>query len=297
MSNSSQYNVDDQVITIVIVNYQSDSDTLRLVDSLNHQYPIVIVDNSATLHIQSSERLRIICPPRNVGYAAGVNLALKSIATPYVGILNPDIIIDDIDSILTMVAFMESHPQIGIAAPRLDNPDGTRQYSCRTFYTPWLPLFIRALPWVKSVRKHLMADIEVSYPILVDWVTGAAMIVRRSAYESIGPMDDKFFLYLEDTDWCYRMWQGGWQIAYVPFVRWIHFHQRQSRGWRREVWWFKWHHIKSFVRYLFKRRWSSFYGRSHTAKLDVLFPIHNSTALTEQTIAKSSVQNIKRLSR
>lgn len=241
-------------VTVVIVNYRSDADTIRLVDTLHHNYPIIIVDNSQSLSMREEwASVSIIRAERNLGYATAVNRAIDHVSTRYLLLINPDIVIPDLSSIQALETFMDVHPTIGIAGPRLDNTDGTRQYSCRTFYTPWLPALIRTLPGLRLVRKHLMVDVDTSRPTFVDWVTGAAMMVRRDAWESVGVMDPGYFLYLEDTDWCYRMWEGGWQVAYVPAVRWVHFHQRQSRGWRLEAWWFKWQHGRSFLRYIRRR--------------------------------------------
>lgn len=98
---------------------------------------------------------------------------------------------------------------------------------------------------------------------MVDWVTGAFMLVRSEARRAVGDMDERFFLYLEDTEWCYRMWKFGWSVAYVPTAVFFHEHGRGSRGWSRGYAKMKWWHITSFIKYIGK-----VHGRSKTPMFD-----------------------------
>ena len=94
-----------------------------------------------------------------------------------------------------------------------------------------------------------MSDWAHNTPGVVDWVMGACMLVRREAIEDAGLLDEKFVLYFEDQDWCYRMWQKGWEVWYVPQVEMIHYHQRESKRWFSKH---RWIHLKSMVRFFGK---------------------------------------------
>ena len=148
----------------------------------------------------------------------------------YTLLLNPDVIC--LPGLLDrLVEFMDRHPEASIAAPQLLNEDGTRQPNCRHFPTPGT-LALRALRadeiWkTQHVRRYLMEDEPVRSGS-VDWVTGAVMVARRAAIEAVGLLDERYFLYWEDMDWCYRMRRAGWGVFLVPEARAIHLHQREG---------------------------------------------------------------------
>jgi hypothetical protein len=161
-----------------------------------------------------------------------VNQALLAAAGRYVLILNPDIEVlpGSIDELAT---HLDRNPQTGIAGGKLLNPDGTLQYSCRTFYTLSTLLHRRTpigklFPNSRVVRDHLMMDWDHDSVREVDWMLGACLMVRRDAIREVGLMDERFFMYFEDVDWCYRMKQHGWQVVYVPAARMRHVHRRDS---------------------------------------------------------------------
>ncbi|NNE42951.1 MAG: glycosyltransferase, partial [Gemmatimonadetes bacterium] len=128
---------------------------------------------------------------------------------------------------------MDENPETGIAGGKLLNPDGTLQYSCRTFYTLSTLLHRRTLigklfPNSRVVRDHLMLDWDHESVREVDWMLGACLMVRNKAITDVGLMDERFFMYFEDVDWCYRMKQHGWKVVYVPDARMKHVHRRES---------------------------------------------------------------------
>ncbi len=234
-------------LAIVLVHYETPEFLRACLASLAAAPPrvtcdIVVVDNSrhgdaAAAVVTQFPSVRLTRPGRNAGFAGGVNHGFSVTDSPYVLVLNPDIVAQP-GAVDALVAFMDAHPDVGLAGAQLRNPDGTLQYSCRTFYT--LPAILlrrtplgRLFPRARAVRDHLMLDWDHATPRDVDWVLGAAMIVRRSAVHEVGPADERFFLYFEDVDWCYRMHQAGWRVAYVPDAVMVHHHQRDSaRGLR-----------------------------------------------------------------
>ena len=161
------------------------------------------------------------------GFAANANAGLRALNRGrYALLLNPDVIA--LPGLLDrLVAFMDAHPQAAIAAPQLYNDDGTMQPNCRRFPTPGALAF-RALRvdevWRSpSVRHYLTIDTAE-----VDWVTGAVLVVRRAAIESVGWLDENYFLYWEDLDWCFRMRQAGWSVYRVPGAKAIHSQRREG---------------------------------------------------------------------
>lgn len=227
---------------IILVNYNT---TDLLVTCLNTirdhtmpaDYQVIVVDNCS--QDGAVERLRqeypevcVIANTVNGGYAKAVNQAIQAGDSDYILLLNPDIEVTA-GSIEALMRFLDDTPDAGIAGGKLLNPDGTLQYSCRTFYTLpiilWRRTFLGKLfPDSRILTCHLMTDWDHNSARDVDWVLGACMLIRRSALQDVGLMDERFFLYFEDVDWCYRMQKGGWRVCYVPEARMVHHHQRQS---------------------------------------------------------------------
>ncbi|HEX7880142.1 MAG TPA: glycosyltransferase, partial [Candidatus Eisenbacteria bacterium] len=220
-------------------------DTLQLIQSLKahphagHPLDIILVDNASGDDTAARVRaahpdVRIIESPVNRGFAAGVNLGLAAAQGKYLLILNPDIVVHP-GSLEALVAFLDAHPQAGLVAARLLNPDGTLQPTCRTRYT-LKTILLRRTPLGKlfpndpTVREHLMLDYDHATPRNVDWVAGACMMVRREALDEVGPMDERYFLYFEDVDWCTRMHRRGWGVWYVPDAVMTHGYRRASAG-------------------------------------------------------------------
>lgn len=229
-------------LSIVIVTHNSLSPVEKCLRSLEEhppggEYEVIVVDNASgdgtqALIRESFPFVRLIANEDNRGYSKGVNQAFLASSGRYFLILNPDIIVME-DSIDALVRFMEEKREAGIAGSKLVFPDGSVQPSCRAFYTI-RALFLRRtffgklFPRAKALRDHLMSDYNHAGAREVDWLIGACMIVRREAVEEVGLMDERFFLYFEDTDWCYRMNQHGRQVWYVPESVMIHTYERSS---------------------------------------------------------------------
>jgi hypothetical protein len=198
---------------------------------------VIVVDNASS--DGSTEMVKtdfpgvtLIANPSNLGYAKAVNRGIEKAGGRYLLILNPDVEVNP-ESIRGLRSFMERTPDAGITGGKLLNPDGTLQMSCRTFYTIQIVLLRRTfLGWLfprsRLIREHLMLDWDHNSDREVDWVIGACMMVRREAYENVGGMDERFFLYLEDVDWCYRMKKHGWKVHYVHSGSMKHHHRRES---------------------------------------------------------------------
>ena len=229
-------------LSIVIVTHNSLSPVENCLRSIeNHppggEYEIIVVDNASgdgtpEMIRKSFPFVRLIANRDNRGYSKGVNQAFLASSGRYFLILNPDIVVGE-DSVDALVRFMDDKPDAGIAGSKLVFPDGTIQPSCRAFYTI-RALFLRRtflgklFPRARVLREHLMSEYDHAEAREVDWIIGACMIVRREAVDKVGLMDERFFLYFEDTDWCYRMKQHGRQVWYVPDSAMVHLYERSS---------------------------------------------------------------------
>ena len=168
----------------------------------------------------------------NNGFASGNNLGIKKAKGKYVLILNPDIAIVS-GGLEKMVSFMEKNTEIGILGPKLINPDGSIQDSCRRFPSWPIPLYRRTmlgkLPIAKkALSYYLMGDWNHATNAPVDWLFGASLLMRKSVLDSIGLFDERFFMYLEDLDLCRRCWEKGFKVFYFADIEMIHYHQRLS---------------------------------------------------------------------
>ncbi len=229
-------------LSIVIVSYRTPEvlrECLKVLttDTGTRSREILVVDNDSgdesPAVARSFEGVRVIETGDNLGFAGGVNRGLAEADGRFLLVLNPDIEVQP-GSLDTLIDFMEAHPETGIAAPKLLNTDGTLQHSCRRFYTLSTIILRRSFlgrifPDAAPLRRHLMLDYDHETPRAVDWVAGAAMLVRREALDDVGPMDERYFLYFEDVDWCTRMQARGWLVHYVPDSVMTHHWQRASR--------------------------------------------------------------------
>lgn len=233
-------------VAVVIVNYQSYDELhacLRSVDSARGSSSVVVVDHESDPG--SADRLhgafpavRIIRQTRNDGFAVGVNTGARSTtpgSSPYLLLVNPDCILEQ-DVCCQLADWMDTHPDVAVAGPRIRNADGTVQPSARRFpdlttaiagRSSWLT---RVLPGNPISRHNLPArEASASAPVEVDWVSGACMLVRREAFEAVGGLDEGFFLYWEDADFCRRLKYAGWKTMYLPSAGVMHVGGRSSR--------------------------------------------------------------------
>ena len=168
----------------------------------------------------------------NRGYAAGVNVAFAEAAGRDVMLLNPDVALEDAAPVRALVSHMAERPRAGVAAPRLLGPDSQVQPSARR--TASLVAMLGSLPAGRTVpplrRAHerYLSPSMTTAPVSVDWVIGAAMLIRRRAYDEVGGFDPRFFLYMEDADFCRRLYRAGWSVDYLPAVGLHHGYARAS---------------------------------------------------------------------
>lgn len=223
---------------IIIVNYKSNEYLAKCVRSLalglgpGMEARLFVQDNESdgTLIIDdaSFNEVTVTRNEKNIGFAAAVNQGIRASRSPYVILLNPDSRISG-TFFEPVLQFMEDNSKVGILGPRILEPDGRIQGSARAFPNMLTGLFGRTslltklFPNNPITRKNIVSiESDGISPLEVDWVSGACMVVRRKAIEEVGLLDERFFMYWEDADWCRRMWERGWKVVYFPGVHVIH---------------------------------------------------------------------------
>lgn len=259
-------------LSIIIVNYKTKNliryQLQRLFENPPQiEFEVIVVDNNsadgiAEMIAHDFPQVHCVEAPENRGYAAGNNLGIGQAQGKYILIINPDIVMQKPQSIEKLVAFMDNTPQCGLAVPKLLYPNGELQESCSRWPSFLLPFYRRT--FFNSTTKgkqwldhYFYREWDHTTNRKIDWAIGAAFLVRKEYLVTVGLMDQSFFLYFEDTDWCRRFWQAGYEVWYVADAELTHYHKRESadngligsmlnRSSRE--------HLKSFFKY-FKKYW------------------------------------------
>ena len=205
---------------------------------------VIVVDNASSdgsveMVRREFPQVWLIANACNRGFTAGNNQALRALGfgeegsqlPRYVLLLNPDAELVG-DALETMVAFMDAHLDVGVVGPQLRFPDGRIQSSRRRFptlATAFLESTVLQQWWPDNpvARRYYVLDRPDDIVQDVDWVVGACMLVRREAILDVGLLDEGFFMYSEELDWCRRIRDRGWRVVYLPTAQVIH-HEGQS---------------------------------------------------------------------
>jgi GT2 family glycosyltransferase len=234
----------DKRLSVIIVNWNT-SDLLRtclLSMGGLHKHPdyeVLVVDNHSSdgsVEMVRSEfpGVTLLAQDANLGFSRGNNVGLRNATGKYLLLLNSDTEVVD-NALQAMCDYMDANPDIGVLGPKLLNPDGTLQLSCRRFPSYRTALFhrysllTRLFPRNKYSADYLMTGSGHDKVMDVDWVSGACLLARREAVVQVGLLDEDFFMYAEDVDWCYRMKRAGWRIVYYPEAQVVHHIGKSSR--------------------------------------------------------------------
>lgn len=239
-------------ISISIVNYNTKNLVKQCVkniinSNISLDYEIIITDNNSSdnsVELFSKDilprfsQVKLIKSEYNRGFGAGHNLSLQKSNAKYALIINSDIVILN-DAISQLYSFMEANSGCGIAGPKLIYPDLTVQPSCRAWPRFLTPLYCRtslsSTAWgLKEIKRYDMLDYDHKEAKKVDWLVGACLMIRKTAWNKIQGFDERYFLYCEDIDICRKSWETGFEVWYVPEAKMIHYHKRLSA---RKKWW------------------------------------------------------------
>ncbi len=242
----------------------------KILDASPLRVAFILVDNGSK-KIDAHAMVKAVIPEadvilraRNHGMGRSANIAARDSEAKYYFFLNPDTDIPDHHLVKRLYDFLEAHPKVGIAAPRLVYPNGQLQATCRHFPRWYQPLADRTNLLSKQVRERHrkffhMEDFSHERRRMVDWVQGSAFMMSAALFHEIGGFDERYALYFEDVDLCRECWQHGRPVYYLPDVTMTHAYGKASQDERGIV---KSvlhnpatrYHISSWLKYLWKWR-------------------------------------------
>lgn len=224
-------------VSVVIVNWNARKYLLECLGSLasgayKGELEVIVVDNNSADGSQDAVRqefpgVKLICNSDNLGFAKANNIGIRQCTGHYIALINSDVNVKK-DCITYLVDYLEKNKIVGMVGPRIIGGDGKQQHSCRGFPSVW-NMVCRALAldamfpnsrWTTGYQLPHRPDNKCSE---VDILSGCFWLARRSAVEKVGLLDEAFFIYGEDMDWCKRFWAAGWPLVYVPFTESTHY--------------------------------------------------------------------------
>nr|MBN1230114.1 glycosyltransferase family 2 protein [Anaerolineae bacterium] len=245
---------------IIIVNWNTRDYLHRCLQSIyagdgDFTYDVVVVDNGSTdgsvqMVQDSFPQVMLISGHGNIGYPRANNLGLRHFGLPdgpdqesdetpdYLLLLNPDTALPP-DALVNMLVYMEAHPAVGAAGPKLVMEDGSLDLACRRSLPTVEVAFWRLIGFSRLFPKHPrfarynLTFLDENQVSEVEALVGAFMLLRRETIQQVGLMDEQFFMYGEDLDWCKRIGEAGWRIVYYPRVQVLHVKRAASRQSRR----------------------------------------------------------------
>lgn len=248
-------------LSIIIINWNTKQMLLDCLASVEQNvrsasYEIIVVDNgssdgSVVAARSAFPRAAVIANAANLGFARANNRGLNIAKGKYAVLLNSDTVVKE-GAFEKLFSFMESCPRAGMCGPQLLNADGSAQTSFGKFPTLAGEFISRSLLRVffpRSHRRLFVSDVsEAGGPAVVDFIIGACMVARKQAIEEAGVLDEDFFFFYEEIDWCLRMKRAGWPVYHVPDAQIIHFGggstkkvnlQARAESWRSRYLFFK----------------------------------------------------------
>jgi GT2 family glycosyltransferase len=223
-------------VSVIIINWNTRGLLRDCLESVYEQagdveFEVIVVDNASTddsvdMVRKDFEQVKLIENAENRGFATANNQAMAVANGRYVLLLNSDTVVLD-DAIARTVEFADVHPRAAVTGCRVLNPDSTLQPTCFMFPSILNMLLsstylYKVFPTSRFFGRERMTWWDRNDVRQVDVVTGCFMLVRRSAIDKVGMMDERFFMYAEETDWCYRFKENGWEVVFTPAARIIH---------------------------------------------------------------------------
>ena len=247
------------LLDIVVVAYKCYEELELCIESIEKSddeeaiNSVVVVDNSPSRGYWANWKKgrwpnRVIQNKYNVGFGTASNQGMKVGRAPYVALLNPDCMVER-SAFRKAVSYLEQNRKVAVLGPKILEADGSTQGSARAFPNFSTAFFGRSsfltklFPKSRFVKRNMpcFSMSDRSSALRVDWVSGAAMFLRRKAVEEVGMFDERFFMYWEDADLCRRIAEGGWHVVYYPIPKVVHKVGRSSRHhpWKKELYFHK----------------------------------------------------------
>ena len=230
--------VDVLDLSIIIVNYNVKEFLQNLLHSIDKaaqtiSTEVIVVDNasddgSVDFIREKFPGVKLFANDKNLGFSKANNIALKEAKGKYLLLINPDTLVRE-DTFTKIIEFFETHPEAGLAGCKILNPDGTLQLACRrSFPGPWTSFTkvtgLSALfPRSKMFARYNLTYLDENQTYEVDAISGSFMMFTREVFEKVGGLDERFFMYGEDLDLCYRIQQEGYKVFYVSSTQIIHY--------------------------------------------------------------------------
>jgi hypothetical protein len=231
-------------LSVIIVNYNVREFLHHSIVSLQKAMrgirgEVLVVDNasddgSVQMLQKNFPWVRVIINRNNEGFARANNQALRAARGEFLLLINPDTVVQE-DTLRVMLRFFQENPGVGMAGCKILNPDGTFQLACRrSFPTPWVAFTRLAglsglFPRSRLFGRYNLTYLSPDETYEIDAVSGSFMMLRRQVYQEVGGLDEAFFMYGEDLDWCYRIQREGWRIYYVHSTQIIHYKGESTR--------------------------------------------------------------------
>ncbi|OPH56732.1 glycosyl transferase family 2 [Paenibacillus ferrarius] len=231
-------------LSIIVLNYKTRDLTLACIQSVfssstSYKYEIILIDNASSDGIiqainEQYPQVVTIANTDNVGFSKANNQGIRVAKGRYVLLLNSDTIVQP-DTLDTMVHFMDENPSVGASGCKIVLPDGSLDKACkRGFPTPSASFyyafgFSKLFPKKPRFNQYQLGYLNPDDEYPIDSLVGAFMLIRREAIEQVGMLDEEFFMYGEDIDWCYRIKQAGWVNYYYPRTHIVHHKGASSR--------------------------------------------------------------------
>ena len=270
-SHNFQKSSSPPTVSLIIVNYNSGNSLLACVSSaLSQVDEVVVVDNASIDHsltqletlFSGDQKLKVVRNRENLGFAAGCNIGLANSSEEYLFFLNPDCVLSP-GSVGHLLRVIDERRNVGMVGGLLLNLDGTEQAGGRrAIPTPWRS-FVRAFGLSRFADRwprlcfdfHLHKQPLPTYPIEVEAISGACMLVHRAAMRSVGHWDEGYFLHCEDLDFSMTLRGRGWKIMFVPDARIMHDKGGCSRSRPLFVEWHKHRGMMRFYRKFFRHEY------------------------------------------
>jgi len=301
-------------VAVIIVTYKTAElaiDCLRSIDAERRDADLIItatvVDNSSedfdaikqAIDLNGwSDWVQVACPPKNGGFAYGnnfgVKLATKTGTPDYIHLLNPDTVVRK-GAIASLVQFLETHRTVGIAGSSFENLDGSDWPFAFRFPTIFSEIEegLQFSLASKLLGRWIVARSMKRSAERVDWVPGASMMIRASAFDALGGLDERYFLYFEETDFCFRANQHGFQTWYVPQSRVMHIAGQSTKVTERDV------KVRRLPPYWFESRRRFFvtsYGLPYAIITDVFAVIARSLGAVKRFCLRQTGSDVRFLS-